>query len=191
MKTEESNKLVIFEKITPSLYPILWSYINRRYEVYVFDFTWDLKNRKYLRDLINADKLKRIFITPNNPANGRAIDLAETIYAAMGKSGILKIMRSLYQSDEIGLLVKKELARNLFKYLFITNYFNDLKQTKSKRIRIIFIPDQFWVCKDIVRRFGNAETESIGDVEVFRKTAIGHLTETGKSSKRPTRPAQR
>lgn len=150
---EMFSKNVYFEAISPIHYPLLIFFLLRQCKIYVFDFSCNLKRSRLLRILINSGFLIRIYISPLSLVHGAAIDQTEKIFKRMGKNRLLRIMSSLYGTDETELAFKKVFVREVFKLIYINDYLNNIVEKNDA----VFIPHVYFHIKKIISRFGDCE----------------------------------
>ena len=105
---------VYFENIRFYHYLLVKYYLLRKFDIYIFDFDSKLRNRKWLRNLIDAQQVSRIL--PNYVLGNcdLALNSIDKVYSIVTqKSKLVKTMVRLYDSQNIELAYKKTLAKDL------------------------------------------------------------------------------
>lgn len=156
MSYRENRKLnVFFEDPIFFYYPLLLFYLLCGYEISVFDFNCNLKRKKWLRNLINSGRIKRVYIKPDAKEHGAAIDQAQVIYSRFEKTKIPRITEALYQSPDTCNLFKKALAGEIFKCIYINNYLLSEEENASDSRISVFIPKHYNLYKKLINNYGS------------------------------------
>lgn len=155
IKNKKEN-LVYFEHVTLLFYPVLFYYLYlRKYKIFCFDFTFGLKKYKWIRKLIEENKINTIYVNPINGAHGCAIEETEIIFNKF-KSRILYFVKRLYNSNEVASIFKKTIVNDLFQTIYIDSY---LSEQKSKigvdKVKIRLIPYRYKIYMNLIKNLGS------------------------------------
>ena len=147
-----ANRTIIFEKIRRAYLPLIAYYLWRGYEVAVFFFTHEEDPPKWAKKMLWDGRIKRIYVPTVSKIDGVAIDQTEVIYAALENGWLQKLIGSLYQSNETGLVFKKVLVRDLYRCFFINDYLVDGTVSKRRPRDVHFIPDYYLLYEKMIRK---------------------------------------
>ena len=155
------NKIVIFEKIRPIYYYLIFYYILKKYKVFVFNFDCDIRRYRCLRSFINRGKLIPIYIKPIAEEHGLAIDQTEIIYDKLKKEyKIVNLLKEIYMTDDVDLIFKKSLVKDIFKYIYMNYYLN----REGKKSKVYFVPDYYDTYENIVMKFSSFKARPLEGV---------------------------
>jgi len=160
----EKEIKIVFERIRLIHYPIVMYHLQRRHKIYAFDFTYDMKKCTWLRRLINAEKIIRIYIKPHTKEHGGAIDQTEVIYSNLKNKRLQRIIANLYKSNEIDLIFKKSLLEEIFKYIYINNYLN-AEGAKEGLRKILFYPDYYRFYEKMIAEHSNYKINALKNID--------------------------
>lgn len=136
------------------------------HEIYVFDFNCNLKQQKWLMPLINSEKIKRIFVKNLCKEQGKAIDQTEIIYSNLKNQKLSQIITSLYGTEQVSSIFKRELIREIFKCIYINNYFK--KNEKRLEGRIYFVPEKFNIYKNLIMKYGDYTLTEFNRIRIYK-----------------------
>ena len=162
------KKEIFFEKVFIIHYPLLIWYLWRGYKVLVFDFGYNMKKSKLLRNLINSEKIQRIYIKPNVKEHGLAIDQTETIYKHLKDKRTAKILSDLYETKETNLAFKKILLSEIFKCIYINQYLNEEKKKQANSTEIFFVPYDYILYEKKIRGYGNYNLKPLNTIKLHK-----------------------
>jgi len=113
---------VVFETIGRGHRPLVERAVRRGDRVFVFDFTYRLLAMPWLRELISADRVVRIYVPPCTREEGLAFDATEAVYRAFARHRIVRALVRVYGASEVEPIVKKALLDRVFEYLFVRGW---------------------------------------------------------------------
>lgn len=110
---------IVFETVGRGDRALVERALRRGDRVFIFDFGYRLRSRPWLRALINADRVTRIFVPPSSHAEGASFGATAWLAPRFMRHGIVKSLSALYGVDEVAPIVKKALLDELFEHLFM------------------------------------------------------------------------
>ena len=154
------KRKIYFERVTVLYYPVLFICLLLRFEIYLFDFSHSVytKDLKWVRKLIQKGRIKRLLIGLT-PEHGVAIDIANQIIDRHPITPLQLKLSDLYEDSGIMLIQKKALANDVFKCLYIHNYFFANAQTETSPK--IFCPVDYFVIYRLIAKYGGYELKDI------------------------------
>jgi len=162
------RKKIFFEKVSLIHYPLLIWYLWHGYKVLVFDFGYNMKKSKLLRNLINSEKIQRIYIKPNVKEHGLAIDQTEFIYKHLKNKKIPEILSDLYETKETNLAFKKGLLSEIFKCIYINRYLSDEKKKQKNSTEIFFVPYDYILYEKMIYGYGNYDLKPLDTIKLHK-----------------------
>lgn len=166
----KSAKVVFFEDVASFHYPFIRWYAHRGHEIRIFDFHCDLKRRKWLRRLINDGTVERIYIKPNTPEHGEAIDQTDVIHSHLRNQGMVRTVASLCGSRDADVIFKKSLVREVFKSIYINRHLAAVKDSSGART-LCFFDGGYTASQKLIERYGTHPMEPLGNVRIIRWAA--------------------
>jgi polysaccharide biosynthesis PFTS motif protein len=133
---------VIFEHVQSFHLPFILYYLKKGCKVYIFDFNLIARKRKWLRELVDANRINKItpFISAKN--NIYALESIEKVYSAcFGQSMLIRAMSQLYQDPDITLAYKKFFIEQLSNFYTIQFFIQENFNKNQKREEVVFIPE--------------------------------------------------
>lgn len=113
---------VFFEDITRGQRAAVSWYVARGDRVWVFDFSNRLMTRPWLRRLINAGRVRRVYIPVCTREEGQAFDAAEWLYPRVAADdAIVAALRRAY-GDESEAVVRQAILLGVFRFLYMHAY---------------------------------------------------------------------
>jgi len=162
------RKKIFFEKAAFIHYPLLLWYLWRGYEVLLFDFNYDLKKSRLLRNLINREKIQRIYIKPNVKEHGLAIDQTEIIYKRLKNKKMAQILSDLYETKETNLAFKKALLSEIFKCIYMNEYLSNEKKKHKNLTEIFFVPYDYNLYEKMIADYGNLSLSPLDRIRSYK-----------------------
>jgi len=132
----------------------------------VFDFTYNMKKSKLLRNLINSEKIQRIYIKPSTKEHGLAIDQTEVIYNHLKNEKIIRILSDLYKTTETDLAFKKILLNEIFKHIYINQYLSYEEKEQKDSFDIFFVPYNYNFYGEIIKDYGNYNMRPLRKIKI-------------------------
>lgn len=137
-------------------------------EVYVFDFSCNLKKQRLVRSLINNDIIKRIYIKSVAKEYGDAIDQTEIIYNGLRNNKLSKVVSSLYETDETSLIFKKVLVNEIFKCIYLNKYLSEKEKSSGSSRELYFVPDNYKANEKIIKKHGSYNLIPLKRIKILR-----------------------
>jgi len=144
---------VYFEKIRFYHYPIVKYFLARKCEVYMFNFDFEARKIKWLRDLMDSGLVKKIphYMAGNDKL---AIDNVEKISGKMlAKSRIVKSMSKLYGDSNILLAYKKILTKRLSDFYSMQLVLKSKSQKLADDGKIVLFPYRYTETLNLLSRY--------------------------------------
>lgn len=158
-----NRTVVFFERIRTIYLPLVLYHLRRGREVYAFDFTHDMKRRRWLRRLINSGRVRPIYVDTLSGVHGRAIDQTDIIFNRLKGGWMQKAVTGLFGTDEAELIFKKGLLAEIFKCVYINARLAEFETTAEEGCRLRFFPEYYYVFRCMIARRG------AGDLRALRK----------------------
>ncbi|MFH1776597.1 MAG: hypothetical protein ABH952_03445 [Candidatus Omnitrophota bacterium] len=162
------EKEIFFESIGFVHYPIIVYYLLRKYAIRVFDFRCDLKKSFFLRYLINTGRLTRIYIQPNTPEHGQAIDQAQRIYESLKNNPLALAIERLYQSSLIHQIFKKVLVEDIFRCIYIHSYLVAQEKSSDASKRRFFFSTDYQNTRELISCYGSYNFVQLSNIKITR-----------------------
>ncbi len=143
---------VYFEDVKFYHYPLLKHYISHKFHIYLFDFRFNARSRKWLRDLIDDNKIS--IISPYIIGSGSlALDNIEKLYSYIAKdSRLIDSMVQFYNETNITLAYKKILVKDLSDFYAVQITLEREANTIGDNESIIFIPSKYLEMQNFLNR---------------------------------------
>ena len=155
MKSEEilmpEQEIVIFEDITLSNLSLFKRFVKQGAQIEIFDFDFQIKQKRYLKPFLDAGQLQRIYINPFSSAHGLAIDLAEKFLGFIQASAPYQAASLLYGSEDVSFLFRRGFAQEIFKFCYIHDYLEKLSAS-SRPKDIVFVSKQYVLMREFLQR---------------------------------------
>ena len=136
------KRIVVFKTIQNSHRPWVAWYLARGSSVRVFDFHYHLKFLGWLRPLLHASAVERIYFHPGSRAEGLAMDAAEWLYPRVSKHPLIRCLQKMFTEEEADPIFKYALAREAAHYFFAKLFLQKIREAEPEA-EITFIPDTF------------------------------------------------
>lgn len=136
------NRIVIFETIRNSHRPWVARAVARGHSVRVFDFYYHLKFLGWLRPLLHASKVERIYFHPASQAESLGIDAAEWLYPKTARHPLIQCLQKMFTPNEADTVFKYALAKEASQYFYARLFLEKIRETEPET-EIVFIPDEF------------------------------------------------
>ena len=145
-KVKQPKNTVIFERLTPIIFPFLGYYLWKQKEIKFFDNDGSAKNKSWVRKLLREGKLSEI--PPigylYNECYGTALDNLDNFYKYFtGSSTLFKGMVKLYEDENIGLAYRKEISKELSEFYYINSYLHQEASQQEDNKSVLFIPYRY------------------------------------------------
>jgi hypothetical protein len=137
------SRELVFETIGRGHRPLVEHAVRRGQRVFVFDFSNRLKAKPWLRDLINAGHVQRIYVPPCSRAEGLAFGATEWLYPRYARHAIVRALTRLYGEDEVAPIVKKALLDRVFEYLFMRAWLAERLRGAEQPGRVMLVAREF------------------------------------------------
>lgn len=155
-----------FEKIAPLHYFYIKFHLMMGHGIYVFDFNCDLKKRKWIRTLINSEKIKRIFVKNLCREQGEAIDQTEIIFDKIKDRKLQNIISRLYGTEQTCTVFKRLLSKEIFKCIYIYNYF--IKNGALLAGKTYFVQDNFNIYRKLINKYGTYDLRLAKKIRFYK-----------------------
>ncbi len=157
---------VFFETITQAHRPLVAWYLARGYHVLVFDFTYRLKFMGWLRRLIHAGRVERIYFHPASRAEGLAMDAAEWWYPQAAHHPLVQRMNALMRSDETAPIFKYALVQHLCRYFYMRLYLERWTSIEVPGSTVTLIPEAFGYWDRLLRPWCDTRLPACTDLRI-------------------------
>jgi len=135
---------VYFENVRFYHYPLVKYYLLRKFDIYVFDTDFKLRKKKWLRDLIDTQKISRILANYVFGNGDLALNSIDKIYSLVTKkSKLVRAMVQLYDNEDVVLAYKKALTKDLSDFYALQIILNSKEKTLPNNEKIILIPFKY------------------------------------------------
>jgi hypothetical protein len=159
---------VVFETIGRGHRPLVERAVRRGDRVFVFDFTNRLKGRRWLRDLINAERVQRIYVPPCTRAEGIAFDATDWLYPRYEHHPIVRALRRVYGADEVSSVVRKALIDRVYEYLFMRGWLAEHLAGAGRGRRVTLVGVEFRAWDRRLRRWPGLPGAALAGLRVGR-----------------------
>ena len=154
---------IYFETAKLRHYLLIKYHLWRKHEVYIFDFDFTARKRKWLRELIDSKKISKIshYVASNDSL---ALDNIENVYRFVSRgSHLINAMMGFYGSKDIALAYKKTLARKLSNCYAVQIVLREGRKGVAEGEKIVFIPYEYLKISKILNKC-NAFSYKLKDV---------------------------
>ena len=164
---------IYFETAKLRYYLPIKYHLWRKHKVYIFDFDFTARKRKWLRDLIDSKKISKIshYVASNDSL---ALDNIENVYRfVLRESRFINAMMGFYGSEDITLAYKKTLARKLANCYAVQIVLREGGKGVVEDEKIVFIPYEYLKISKILDEC-NAFSYKLEDVFIPVWARIGN-----------------
>ena len=159
---------VYFETITPAHRRLVQRCLRRGDRVLVYDFTYRLRTFDWLRPLIDAGRVERIYVDPLSAADHEAIRGVEWLYPRRAGHRLVARLAAVFGRDETDTVLKKALVEAVYPYFFIRL---DLERRRRPGVSIVFVPDTYRTWERAFRPWSEGPSPLTG-IRMPRRTAL-------------------
>jgi len=134
---------IYFETAKLRYYLLIKYHLWRKHEVYIFDFDFTARKRKWLRELIDSKKISKIshYVVGNDSL---ALDNIEKVYKFISRgSHLINATVGFYGSEDIALAYKKTLAKKLSNCYAMQIILREGRKGVAGSEKIVFIPCEY------------------------------------------------
>ena len=179
---------LVFEAVGRGHRPLVEQAVRRGQRVFVFDFSYRLKARGWLRDMINAGHVQRIYVPPCSRAEGLAFGATEWLYPRYARHAIVRALTRLYGEDEVAPVVKKALLDRVFEHLFMRTWLADHLRGSERGRRVTLVAQEFKAWERRLSAWPELPPDSLRKLRVARffsrwAGAAGRLERAARSAK--------
>jgi hypothetical protein len=182
---------VVFESVGRGHRPLVERAVRRGERVFVFDFSYRLKARAWLRDLINTGRVQRIYVPPCTRAEGLAFGAAEWLYPRYARHAIVKALARLYGDDEVAPIVKKALLDRVFEHLVMRTWLAEHLAGDGRDRRVTLVAPEFRAWERRLTGWPELPVEALRGLRVAWRLSrwagvAGRLERAGRTAKAST-----
>ena len=131
-------------------YPLIRYYLSRHCTVYTFDFCRTMRKRKWLRGLVDTNRISNIspYVQGNDSL---ALDNVERVYSFMAKrSKLIDSTIRLYKDKDTELAFKKTLAKELSNFYAIQIILDGERKKMSSAEKIFLVSNKYFEMSKIL-----------------------------------------
>jgi hypothetical protein len=134
---------VVFETIGRGHRALVEAALRRGDRVFVFDFTYRLKARAWLRALINEGRVVRIYVPPTTREEGASLGAAEWLAPRLMRHPIVRALTALYGAEEVAPVVQKAVLDEVFAHLFMRAWLARHLADETRGRKVILVASAF------------------------------------------------